>query len=79
MQPLFTLKLYTTSSCHLCDDAYNLLLQLTLPEMTLVEIANNEALLDCYGTRIPVLQRTDNNTELDWPFSQEQVIIFLSP
>jgi len=78
MQSLFKLKLYTTASCHLCEKAHQLLRQLTLPTISLVEIANDDELLARYGTRIPVLQRTDNNTELNWPFTKEQVMAFIN-
>lgn len=78
MLTLFPLILYTTSSCHLCDDASVILSRLNLThKLTLVDIADNDALLATYGLRIPVLHRTNNLTELDWPFTQIEVITFL--
>jgi len=78
MPSLFSLKLYTTSSCHLCEEAYQLLLRLPIPTIHLIEIADDDQLLDCYGTRIPVLQRTDNQSELNWPFDEEQIMTFIN-
>lgn len=79
MTTLFPLKLYTTSACHLCDEAYTLLTQLNIEQqITLIEIADDDALLAEYGVRIPVLQRVDNDTELNWPFGKNEVLSFLS-
>jgi len=38
-----------------------------------VDISTDDNLLDNYGTRIPVLSRSDNNSKLDWPFDAEKV------
>jgi len=60
----------------LCEQAEE-----TLREMKVVaeyvDISTDDNLLDHYGTRIPVLRRSDNNTELDWPFGAEKVTRFL--
>jgi len=68
--------LYGTSGCHLCEQA-----EQTLREMKVVaeyvDISTDDNLLDNYGTRIPVLSRSDNNTKLDWPFDAEKVTRFL--
>ncbi len=77
MQTLFQLKLYTTSACHLCMQANELLLKLQLTNVTLIEIADDDDLITLYGERIPVLQRSDNAAELNWPFTQEQIIQFI--
>lgn len=78
MLTLFPLKLYTTTHCHLCEQALELILQNTsLENLILIEIANDDALLSTYGTRIPVLQRTYDQTELDWPFNADSLIAFL--
>lgn len=79
MMTLFPLKLYVTSCCHLCDDAFTLLRDASITDhLSFVEIAESEELLSIYGLRIPVLQRTDNLSELDWPFTKNDVIAFLS-
>ena len=78
MLPLISLKLYTTSNCHLCEQAIELIQQLDSPKkLELIEIIDDVSLLSLYGTRIPVLQRADNLTELDWPFSLNEIVDFI--
>lgn len=80
MLTIISLKLYTTSNCHLCEQAIELIKQLDYFDvLELVEIIENASLLSAYGTRIPVLQRTDNLMELDWPFSLDDVNNFINP
>lgn len=71
------LTLYGTESCHLCDDAQALLEQASL-QWCNVDIAEDDVLLERYGTRIPVLLRNDNGNELNWPFKYEDVLRFVS-
>ena len=78
MLTLFKLKLYSTSCCHLCEQAHTLISELKLLEqLVCVDIDENEELLSIYGSRIPVLQRTDNFSELNWPFNINELIKFL--
>jgi predicted N-acetyltransferase YhbS len=74
--------LYGTSACHLCEQAEALLasLPLTTPvPLDVVDISDDDSLLACYGTRIPVLQRVQagETQELDWPFSAAQALALL--
>ncbi|MBS3804336.1 MAG: glutaredoxin family protein [Oleiphilaceae bacterium] len=76
------LQFYTTSHCQLCDLAEHLLIHTPLAEpmpVDAIDIAESEALVNAYGTRIPVLRRTDTGAELDWPFDQNQLLAFLEP
>lgn len=66
------LKLYGTQCCHLCDEA-KALLHAAGVEFDYVDIVDDDALLEPYGMRIPVIQRTDTNAELGWPFDDAQV------
>ncbi|HOY71461.1 MAG TPA: glutaredoxin family protein [Methylotenera sp.] len=74
------LYLYSTTHCHLCEKAENLLqpvcskLDLTWQS---VEISDDSQLLNLYETKIPVLKRTDTNEELLWPFDAQQIATFL--
>lgn len=68
------LILYGTEGCHLCHEAQVLLDQMHLT-WTDVDIIENDALLETYGIRIPVLRYCDR--ELNWPFRQEDVLNFL--
>lgn len=65
------LTLYGTQGCHLCDKAEALLRYAALAraiEWRYVDIALDPALVEQYGTRIPVLTGTEGR-ELGWPFS----------
>ncbi len=71
--------LYGTSACHLCDVAEALLAQVLAgfsageqPQIELIDIADSDALIERYGTRIPVLRRVGDGVELDWPFDVAQ-------
>lgn len=72
-------RLYGTSACHLCEVAEALLAQVLAgfdearqPQIELIDIADSDALIARYGTRIPVLHRLGDGVELDWPFDAGQ-------
>lgn len=75
------LRFYTTSGCHLCEDAWALLQRwarehaVTL-DVEAIEIAEDEALMARYGIRIPVI--ADANGELDCPFGEAELNAFLN-
>lgn len=73
-----SLRLYSRPECHLCDYAF-LLLQETAPNnlLELVNIEDDLVLLVRYDIRVPVLQRLDNEAELDWPFDDDDIEEFL--
>ena len=73
-----SLKLYSSPECHLCDDAV-VVLNETVKDILIesVNIEGKPELLMRYEIRIPVLQRLDNNAELDWPFDGDDVRQFL--
>ncbi len=75
------LELMTTEGCHLCDEAVAVLLSVLKPgdaEVDLVDIAFDEALMECYATRIPVLREPSSGKELSWPFDAGQLSEFLA-
>jgi hypothetical protein len=74
------LVFYTTTQCHLCELAEALLVTTPMPvpiPVDAIDIAQSEELVKRYGTRIPVLRRTDTDAELGWPFTREQLLTFL--
>lgn len=74
------LLFYTTAQCHLCELAEALLVSTPMHQpipVDVVDIAQSEQLVARYGTRIPVLRRSDSGNELDWPFTQDQLLTFL--
>jgi glutaredoxin len=71
------LVLYSTSYCHLCEQAEALLAQLGI-EAEHIDIVDDDDLLERYGTRIPVVNRLDTGSELGWPFDVEALRRFVA-
>jgi len=69
-------KLYGTNFCHLCEAAEAILQQAGFAAIK-IDILADEILFEKYSLRIPVLQRVDNDAELDWPFAAATVARFL--
>lgn len=78
---IINLILYSTSHCHLCDQAEVLLAKLCLErELTWksIEISDNADLYELYEIKIPVLKRTDTHAEICWPFNEDDIKLLLS-
>ena len=73
--------LYSTVGCHLCEQA-KLVLWPVLAQyqfrLVEIDIANDDSMIEHYGTRIPVLGAPDSKRELNFPFSAEEVDTFFS-
>lgn len=65
--------LYSTVGCHLCDQAISLIEASGIPtsDFKIVDIAEDDALVERYGIRIPVLKKEASGEELGWPFDLE--------
>lgn len=70
-----SLILFSTSGCHLCEDAMALLEQLGA-NYAVQDIIDDSQLVEKYGTKIPVLKDNLGN-ELDWPFDLVMLKQFL--
>ncbi|WP_386082892.1 glutaredoxin family protein [Vreelandella sp. F11] len=72
------LSLYTTLGCHLCSQLEALVTALTNQEVWLhhIEISDDEALVERYGVRIPVIVDSEGN-ELDCGFELERLSAWL--
>lgn len=71
------LVFYTTAGCHLCEQAALLLEELRELrdiEVESVEISSDEALVNLYGIRIPVVRNPATDEELGWPFQLENLL-----
>lgn len=75
------LVLYGTLGCHLCEVAR----KRTAPvaeafgwRLEERDVADDEALAERYGERIPVLVRSDRSGTLDWPFETDALVAYLS-
>lgn len=74
------MKLYYSPDCHLCDEAEVLLQAAGLGgAYRKVDISGVPELLMLYEIYIPVLQRTDDQQELRWPFDGEALAAFAAP
>ena len=71
------LILFQRDHCHLCELAWEVLAQAQVPDFESVWIEGDSALENLYGLRVPVLKHTRNGTELDWPFTVEQVRLLM--
>ena len=70
------LDLYTTSHCHLCEQAEALLIEVRHEHhfnYNMIEIADNEDSLAIYGAKIPVLRNPATLQELCWPFDKNSI------
>lgn len=76
-------NLYTTLGCHLCEQAYALLVALQQEGLAIdidsIEIADSDELMDKYGIRIPVVTFTSDEEvrEIGWPFTLDELRAFL--
>ena len=67
-----SLNLYSTAFCHLCEQAEVLVAKIKQEydvNLKIIEIASDHDLLAKYETTIPALKRLDNNQEIFWPFT----------
>ena len=71
-----------THGCHLCEVAEAMIasgLDGTQISVDYMDIAYDDALLEQYGTRIPVLiNEQQKGQELAWPFDQSQLLAFIN-
>lgn len=72
------LTLFQRDECHLCDLAYEVMVEAGVPGFDPIWIDGDAGLEGIYGHRIPVLRREDNGAELDWPFAADIVKAFLA-
>ena len=80
LRTIKVLTLYSTSACHLCEQAIYLLKSMAeLTEITVVitDISESIDLMERYGIRIPVLVVGSLDCELEWPFNSTDVKHFL--
>ena len=77
---MLTLTLYSTSHCHLCEEAEAILASIANDydiSWHTIEIADVNQLLEAYGTTIPVLQISGTNVEIKWPFGAEEILALI--
>ena len=78
MRNIVRIELLGTTGCHLCEVAEKIAKKIA-PVLgygiNYVDIASDDALIEQYGIRIPVLRLADQ--ELGWPFDESQLIQWL--
>ncbi len=75
---MIDLILFGTSGCHLCEQAELILAGCERINIENIDIAEQEQWQEKYAIRIPVLYHPETKKELGWPFSQEQVQVFIN-
>lgn len=67
------LVLYSTTGCHLCEKAQQLIVCVLGNPVSEVDIADHEKLMADYAEHIPVLHRLDSGAEIRWPFTTKDI------
>lgn len=78
-------NLYTMAGCHLCEEALDLLqvLQEQLEvqgrwlQISEIDIADSKTLMAVYDVRIPVITSDLSPGDIGWPFSLNDLSLFL--
>ena len=71
--------LYSTANCHLCEDALTLIQQCAANlKLSIIDIVDDAECFSRYEYSIPVLKSNLTKTELNWPFDEEALVLFLS-
>lgn len=73
-------EIMTTSGCHLCEIAEQLLHQAAFEiefQLYEVDISQDDSLVEQYGVRIPVIVDSLKKKELNWPFDSATLKQFL--
>lgn len=86
MNDICTLTLHGTLGCHLCEQAETIILQVfdanpgleTVLAVALQDIAEDDALIEAYGLRIPVLESDVGLEPLCWPFDHGAVVAYFN-
>jgi hypothetical protein len=76
--------LYTKLDCYLCDEGYQMLLDVACDIPLKIEVVDithehNKNIKPLYAERIPVLTNPNTKTELDWPFTPKDIKAYLNP
>ncbi len=77
------LLFYTKLNCHLCEEAYRVVLDV-VPDIRLdievidISLPHQAEAMARYGERIPVIAKPGSGAELAWPFTTADVRQFLT-
>ncbi|MCK5871293.1 MAG: glutaredoxin family protein [Methylococcales bacterium] len=75
------LILFSTSACHLCEQANEILGRFLVHfpkiRLELIDIAEQTQWQAQYAVKIPVLYDVSTQSELNWPFNETDVTTFI--
>lgn len=77
---MINLILFSTSHCHLCEQAEALLIKISAEielDWKSAEITDDSNLYKLYEIKIPVLKRMDTSEEICWPFNENAIRLLL--
>jgi hypothetical protein len=73
---------YTKLNCSLCDKAYQMLLDLAFDiplKIEILDITHAHNKIEAkYSDRIPVVAAAHRQTELEWPFTPDELRAYLT-
>jgi hypothetical protein len=75
------LCLYSTSACHLCEQAESLLQGMAeniMLSWDTIDIVDDDQLMQRYGLKIPVLHKPEGEVDLCWPFTELDILHWLA-
>lgn len=79
MSEIAPFELYSTDGCHLCELAFDLVVELgQTGSVRTVDIVDDDSLVEAYGIRIPVIKAMSSGNEIGWPFDAEQLAQFFA-
>ena len=83
MRVMQKILIYTKLNCELCDEAYRLLIDAAYEIPLQIEVIDinqphNRTLNNTYRERIPVVAKPETPTELNWPFTIEDLRGYLT-
>lgn len=73
--------LYHTEGCHLCELAEAVIENVSVHHpmsWIKIDIALDDALVEAYGVRIPVLVNVAARNEIGWPFDEQALFDWLT-
>ncbi|WP_448549777.1 glutaredoxin family protein [Thalassotalea fusca] len=70
--------LYGSEGCHLCELADEICSPIIKDGLAHIDIVSDDKLVEQYGVHIPVLKHIASTSELYWPFTAEEVEVFVT-
>lgn len=77
------LTIYTKPDCHLCEEAYRLLMDVACDVPLVIDVVDisqphHQSFWEKYCQQIPVIAKRGAETELAWPFTVDDIKAYLA-